>query len=109
MLDLSIVAPMFFADPAGAIIGKLFSKHVPRLNPRWIGEKTVWGSTAVFIFTFFSIFYPVTLMQRLLVSVIAMVAEAVGGDYDNLLLVLAVLGGYIVIHGAAISASVSDL
>ena len=91
---------MFFADPSGAIIGKFCSDRFPKLNPRWIGEKTVLGSLAVFVFTFFSILYPVSFGQRLSISVVAMLAEAVGGEYDNLLLVLAVLGAYVAIHGA---------
>ena len=98
-LDLRIVAPMFFADPAGAIVGKYCSRKFPKLNPRWIGEKTVLGSAAVMIVTFFTILYPVKLYQRAMLSVAAMLAEAIGGEFDNLVLVLVVFGGYVAIHG----------
>ena len=66
---------MFFADPAGAVVGKFASRNVP--NPRWIGAKTVCGSMAVMVVTFFTILYPVALWERGLLAVAAMVAEAV--------------------------------
>lgn len=40
--------PVFFADPAGAIVGKFLTKRGV-YNPRWIGEKTLGGTLAVFV------------------------------------------------------------
>ena len=80
MLNLKIVAPMFFADPAGAIVGRYCSRHFPQLNAKWIGEKTVMGSVAVFLVTYFTILYEAQVWQRLLIAFAAMVAEAVGGN-----------------------------
>jgi len=67
---------MFFADPAGAVVGKFASRIFPQMNARWIGAKTVCGSMAVMVVTFFTILYPVALWERGLLAVAAMVAEA---------------------------------
>eukprot|EP00929_Paragymnodinium_shiwhaense_P000997 TRINITY_DN101209_c0_g1_i1.p1 TRINITY_DN101209_c0_g1~~TRINITY_DN101209_c0_g1_i1.p1 ORF type:complete len:252 (-),score=46.96 TRINITY_DN101209_c0_g1_i1:200-955(-) len=92
------LAPMFFADPAGAVVGKWMSsqKHRGIRNPIWWQKggatKTLGGSAAVLIFTFLSFAGPATFVQRLAVSMAAVLAEALGGDYDNLLLVIVVVG-----------------
>jgi len=92
------LAPMFFADPAGAVVGKWMSsqKHRGMPNPVWWNHggvtKTVGGSAAVFIFTFISFAGPATFAQRMVVSMATVLAEAIGGAYDNLLLVIVVVG-----------------
>ena len=68
------------------------------MNRAWWGEKTVMGSAAVLVVTFLTISYPVTLWQRILLAVAAMVAEAVGGAYDNLMLVAVVLAGHVMFN-----------
>ena len=93
-LPVHILAPMFFADPAGAIVGKAASRLVPRINSRWWGEKTVCGSAAVYALTFATILYPCTLSQRAAIACAAALAEAVGGAYDNLALAAVVLLGW---------------
>mmetsp|Transcript_30359 Transcript_30359/g.66581 ORF Transcript_30359/g.66581 Transcript_30359/m.66581 type:complete len:240 (-) Transcript_30359:54-773(-) len=90
-LPAQILAPVFFADPAGAIVGKFASTYIPRYNPRWYQQKTLLGSTAVFLLTFATIAYECTLRKRVLVAVAAMLAEAVGGELDNLALACVVV------------------
>lgn len=96
-LPVAALSPMFFADPSGAVVGKFLSGLSGFKNPAWYGSKTVCGSAAVFLVTFATlrIFYPpMTLALLLLLSVAAMLAEAVGGSYDNLCLAAVVIGGY---------------
>jgi hypothetical protein len=52
------------------------------------------GTLAVFTLTFVTITYPCTTNERLIISVFSAIAEAVGGDYDNLALALVVLTGW---------------
>ena len=40
-LDPRLLAPVFFADPAGAVVGKTLARHLPALNPTWYQKKTV--------------------------------------------------------------------
>lgn len=50
-LPAHILAPLFFADPAGAVVGKFFTWTKPARNKAWYQNKTVFGSAAVFAFT----------------------------------------------------------
>jgi hypothetical protein len=94
-LPASILAPLFFADPAGAVVGKALSRRLgPRWNPPWYGPKTVGGSCAVFALTYLSITYECTAPQRACLAAAATVAEAVGGEYDNLAIAVVVLLGW---------------
>lgn len=86
-----ILAPVFFADPAGAIVGKVFAKLLGSLNPCWYKNKTVAGSAAVLACTYMTIRFPCTEFQAACISLLAMIAEALGGDYDNLALASVVL------------------
>ncbi|KAL8425584.1 hypothetical protein Efla_004419 [Eimeria flavescens] len=49
-LDFGFLAPAFLADPMGAIVGRALR------SPKWIGEKTIYGSVAVFSASFLSAF-----------------------------------------------------
>lgn len=95
-LPVRVLAPMFFADPAGAIVGKYLSSRKGVPNPVWCRAggttKTVGGSAAVFFFTAATFASPATLLQRLAVAALAVLAEALGGAFDNLLLVIVVVG-----------------
>ena len=93
-LPAPILAPVFFADPGGAVVGKLCSHFIPHLNPRWCGRKTVLGSAAVLGLTYVSIAFECSAAARAAIAVLAMLAEAVGGDYDNLALAAVVLAGW---------------
>lgn len=94
-MPIAIMAPMFFADPSGAIVGKFCSKHFGRLNRAWYQEKTVAGSLAVFTITHATIGYSVTSSQRLLLAALATVGEALGGEFDNLVLAAVVFLGWV--------------
>lgn len=97
-LPVHVLAPMFFADPMGAVVGKYMSSMKGRgiINPVWWSRggvtKTLGGSGAVFLFTVLTFASPATLPQRMAVGLLAVFAEAIGGAYDNLLLVILVVG-----------------
>ena len=50
MLPPPILAPLFFADPAGAVVGKWATRNLP-CNPRVYQQKTLCGSLAVLLLT----------------------------------------------------------
>ena len=125
-LDPRLLAPVFFADPAGAVVGKTLTRYLPALNPTWYQKKTVrfratratnatvcvrseraptsamtrprraqvCGSAAVFALTYLTTFYPCGVAHRAGVASLAALAEAVGGDYDNLALAAVVVLGW---------------
>lgn len=103
-LPVYVLAPMFFADPMGAVVGKYLSglKDNGVQNPIWWSHggvtKTIGGSAAVLFFTVLTFAPPATLLQRLLVGVAAVLAEAIGGAYDNFLLVLVVVGSRMLLN-----------
>lgn len=100
-LPPTVLAPLFFADPAGAVVGKLCSRHLgPQLNPAWHGSKTVAGTCAVFTLTYLSITFDATRWRRAQIAATAAVAEAVGGEYDNLAIGAVVLVGWWACGGA---------
>eukprot|EP00518_Triparma_eleuthera_P001878 CAMPEP_0182454922 /NCGR_PEP_ID=MMETSP1319-20130603/1334_1 /TAXON_ID=172717 /ORGANISM="Bolidomonas pacifica, Strain RCC208" /LENGTH=182 /DNA_ID=CAMNT_0024652951 /DNA_START=48 /DNA_END=592 /DNA_ORIENTATION=- len=53
-MDPTVLGPVFFADPAGAVVGKAMSRL--GFNARWHGgtSKTVLGTAAVFVVTYFT-------------------------------------------------------
>ena len=44
---LAIIQPVFFADPAGAVVGKWLTLNGYKWNRKWVGQKTIGGSAAV--------------------------------------------------------------
>jgi hypothetical protein len=97
-LPLRILAPVFLADPAGAVVGKWMSGKFPKENKRWIGNKTITGSLAVFAATFITLYNPTEPIARTSVAALAMVGEALGGAYDNLVIALVVIAFSGVMH-----------
>lgn len=95
-LSLSIIRPVFFADPCGAIVGKYLSAKRGVWNPCWIGEKTVGGTAAVFVVAFLTLSFG-TQLQKLLLSALVAFVEGVSKEYDNLLIALVVLTGYAIL------------
>lgn len=89
-----VLAPVFFADPGGAVVGKNVDKHYPQWNAKWYGNKTICGSAAVLLLTYASLGYTASPAARLVIAVAAMVGEAVGGSYDNLLVAAVVVIGW---------------
>lgn len=100
-LPIRVLAPMFFADPMGAVVGKYLSSR-KMWNPVWYRQKgtqkTLFGSGAVLFFTVISFAPPATLAERLAIAVVCVLAEALGGEYDNLLLVLSVVGSRMLLN-----------
>jgi hypothetical protein len=90
-LSLKILAPVFLADPAGAVVGKYMSHKFPKYNKQWIGSKTVAGSFAVFLATYLSLHSPAQPVPRVFVAALAALGEAVGGAYDNLVIAAVVV------------------
>eukprot|EP00658_Telonema_sp_P-2_P070622 TRINITY_DN60067_c0_g1_i1.p1 TRINITY_DN60067_c0_g1~~TRINITY_DN60067_c0_g1_i1.p1 ORF type:complete len:494 (-),score=88.78 TRINITY_DN60067_c0_g1_i1:46-1527(-) len=86
-IPFSAAAPMFFADPIGAIAGKAGSRFLGAAgNPRWYGQKTVLGSMAVGLVTLVTLSPALGPWPRIGIAIVAVLAEAVGGQYDNLVL-----------------------
>ena len=93
-LPPKVLAPLFFADPAGAVIGKACTRAFPSYNRAWYGSKTVAGTSAIFAVTFASITFECSMLMRLGLAMGAAVGESIGGEYDNLVIALIVLGGW---------------
>ncbi|KAL8436528.1 hypothetical protein ACSSS7_001665 [Eimeria intestinalis] len=87
-LDFGFLAPAFLADPMGAIVGKAIK------SPKWIGQKTVCGSLAVFVVCFFSAFRVEGFLTRLILAGGCAFLEAVGGEADNLFMNLPIFAYY---------------
>jgi hypothetical protein len=96
-LPPSLLAPLFFADPAAAIVGKTLTwSPLAFLNPSWYGSKTVVGTLTVFAVTYYTISYDCSEHVRLAIAALAAVGEAIGGDYDNAVIGAVVIGGWFV-------------
>ena len=89
------LAPLFFADPAGAVVGKFFTWY--EMNREWWGNKTVAGTASVFIFAYVSLDVPGQL-PRCAVAVACAGAEAIGGTFDNALIAVPALGSWLYYH-----------
>ena len=101
-LPPSILAPLFFADPAGAVVGKAATRYLgPMYNPRWYGQKTVLGTVAGVAFTYASITFEASGWARRAIAASAAVVEALGGEYDNLAIGVVVLVGWQVCGGGS--------
>merc|ERR1712139_701537 len=90
-----VLAPVFFADPGGAVVGKGMDTYFPAWNRRWYDRKTVCGSAAVLTLTYVSLGFAASPALRMLIAVLAMIVEAVGGAYDNLLVAAVVIAGWL--------------
>lgn len=92
------LAPLFFADPAGAVCGKICS--AAGINTEWYQNKTIFGSLGVFVFAFASLNVIPTTAERLVVAATCALAEALGGKtYDNAVIAIPALGSYLYYHG----------
>jgi len=95
-LPIRVLAPLFFADPAGAIVGKFFSKR--GLNVVWWENKTVAGTAAVALFAYLSVDVP-DAAARALMAVLCALAEAFGGQtFDNAVIAVVIIGGWFFFH-----------
>jgi hypothetical protein len=93
------LAPLFFADPAGAVVGKFCTRQ--GINTEWWENKTVAGTGAVLAFAYVSLDVPQPL-PRLGVAVACALAEAFGGKtFDNAVLAVPALGSWLFYHGWA--------
>eukprot|EP00808_Paulinella_micropora_P013474 g21777.t1 len=93
------LAPLFYADPAGALAGTM-GNHLG-LNKAWWRNKTVVGSLAVFAVAFASLSIEI-LWVRLFMAGLCMLAEAFGGrTYDNAVLAVPALTSWLYFHGWA--------
>ncbi|KAK3285243.1 hypothetical protein CYMTET_7140 [Cymbomonas tetramitiformis] len=100
------LAPLFFADPAGAIFGKLFSNQ--GINKVWWENKTVVGTLAVFFVAFLALDIPV-FAPRLCVASLCALGEAFGGrTYDNAVIAIPALGSWLWFHGWATGAETTS-
>jgi len=95
-LPVRALAPLFFADPAGAVVGKFCTRR--GINKVWWENKTVAGTIAVFVFAFLSLDVP-QLVPRVLLAIVCALAEAFGGKtFDNLVIAVPALAGWAYYH-----------
>ena len=85
-IELKFCAPLFLADPAGAIVGKNWK------TAKLVGDKSVGGTLAVFLTAAASLI-ETPLWGRLLSGLIICIIEAVSGKFDNPL-----IGAYLLVH-----------
>ena len=94
------LAPLFFADPAGAVVGKAASAR--GLNVAWWQNKTVAGTLAVFLVAWASLDAPGAPAARLGAAAACAAAEAFGGKtFDNAVIAVPALASWLVFHGWA--------
>lgn len=91
---LEIINPVFLSDPLGAIVGKSLNQ-LNIYNPKWIKDKTLGGSLAVFGATLLTLSYG-SWYYRLLVSFIVTIVEGITLQFDNLFITLTVVTGYLI-------------
>eukprot|EP00927_Polykrikos_kofoidii_P055110 TRINITY_DN49420_c0_g1_i1.p1 TRINITY_DN49420_c0_g1~~TRINITY_DN49420_c0_g1_i1.p1 ORF type:complete len:251 (-),score=29.71 TRINITY_DN49420_c0_g1_i1:238-990(-) len=90
------LAPLFVADPAGAVIGKLCTSR--GFNMIWWENKTVMGTLAVFVFSFASLSVPLVGV-RIFVALLCAIAEAFGGQtFDNAVIALPAIASWVYYH-----------
>ena len=94
-IPLEIIKPVFFADPLGALVGRYLTEQ-GYTNPRWVGEKTVGGTCAVFLSTLATLGFG-SWGEKLGLSVVVAIAEGLSKDFDNLFIAAIVIGGYVAI------------
>lgn len=93
------LAPLFFADPAGAVFGKMATAC--GVNAVWFANKTVVGTLAVFAVAFFSLGVPAPI-ARAAVAAACAAAEAFGGrTFDNAVIAVPALASWVYWHGWA--------
>jgi hypothetical protein len=91
------LAPLFFADPAGAVFGKFATGA--GVNAAWFENKTIAGTAAVFAAAFFALDVP-GLAPRAAVAAACAAAEAFGGKtFDNAVLAVPALSSWVLYHG----------
>ena len=91
-MPLSIIRPVFLADPMGAIIGKSLTQN-NIYNPKWVGDKTVGGTIAVMITAFLSLTFG-NVWHKLLLSILIAFVEGISLEIDNLLIAGVVIIAY---------------
>lgn len=91
-MPVRALAPLFFADPAGAVVGKFGSRR--GFNMIWYQTKTVMGTAAVFVFARLSLDARLGgAFPRVLIAAICALAEAFGGKTaDNAVISVPVIG-----------------
>ena len=90
---LEIINPVFFADPLGALVGKSLTRSGIN-NPRWVGEKTVGGSLAVFLASYLTLVFG-SLYYKLFLSLVITLMEGLTLEFDNLFITATVIAGYL--------------
>lgn len=87
-IPYSEMTPLFYADPAGAIVGRTVKSH-----QIW-NNKTIAGSTAVFGTTFITLPPSYELNEKIVISTFITIIELFGGEIDNLLISLFLISKY---------------
>ena len=90
---LEIINPVFFADPLGALVGKSLTSSGIN-NPKWVGEKTVGGSVAVFLASYLTLAFG-SQAFKLFLSLVITLMEGLTLEFDNLFITATVITGYL--------------
>lgn len=86
--DYKHLIPIFFCDPLAAIVGKSIN------SPRWYQNKTIAGTAACFVTCLLVLpftFQTITIPQQIVLSAILALAEAISGDYDNVIMAIPIV------------------
>ena len=68
-------------------------------NPRWVGDKTVGGSLAVFLASYLTLVFGST-FYKLFLSLVITLMEGLTLEFDNLFITATVIAGYLYdVHG----------
>jgi len=94
-IPLEIIKPVFFADPLGALVGRYLTEQ-GYTNPRWVGEKTVGGTCAVFLSTIATLGFG-SWWEKFGLALVVAIAEGLSKDFDNLFIAAIVIGGHMVL------------
>lgn len=86
--DYKRLIPVFFCDPMAAIVGKSIR------SPRWYANKTIAGTAACFATCMAVLPYTfdhISLSERIVLAGFLAIAEAVSGDYDNVVMAIPII------------------
>ncbi|GBE62467.1 phosphatidate cytidylyltransferase [Babesia ovata] len=84
-LPIRVLLPVFIIDPVACIVG------VSTRSKKWCGNKTVYGTLAAGIASYFSLYYVRMQHHRLLLSLILPITEGVMRQHDNIGISIVVL------------------
>ncbi|CDR98049.1 hypothetical protein BBBOND_0405330 [Babesia bigemina] len=77
-LPLRVLLPVFIIDPVACIVG------ISTKSRKWCGNKTVYGTVAAGIASYFSLYYVRVQQHRILLSLVLPITEGIMRQHDNI-------------------------